>query len=147
MYRIRNLLVILLAFSFFLPLTSAEDNTYRVEGLPDDLHFETGKAYTVTLTASNYSAIANVNISVTNGSLSETEDFGELHNESLLLNGRADNAIISGGENIDSSEIANAILQIIPCCKVVPFKEDDSYWGEISGIHIYTNQKRMIRVT
>ena len=26
-------------------------------------------------------------------------------------------------------------------CKVVPFKEDDSYWGEISGIHIYTNQK------
>ena len=77
MYRIRNLLVILLAFTFFLPLTSAEDNTYRVEGLPDDLHFETGKAYTVVLTASNYSAIANVNISVTNGSLSETEDFGD----------------------------------------------------------------------
>ena len=77
MYRIRNLLVILLAVTFFLPLTLAEDNTYRVEGLPDDLHFESGKAYTVTLTASNYSAIANVNISVTNGSLSETEDFGD----------------------------------------------------------------------
>ena len=75
MYLTRNLLVILLAFSFFLPLTSAEENTYRVEGLPDDLHFATGKVYTVTLTASNYSAIANVNISVTNGSLSETETF------------------------------------------------------------------------
>ena len=77
MYHIRNLLVILLAFSIFLPLTSAEDNTYRVEGLPEDLHFETSKVYTVILTASNYSAIANVNISITNGTLSETETFEE----------------------------------------------------------------------
>ena len=79
MCHIRNLLVILLAFSIFLPLTSAEDNTYRVEGLPEDLHFETGKVYTVILTASNYSAIANVNISITNGTLSETETVSYTH--------------------------------------------------------------------
>ncbi len=77
MYTLRNSLIALLAVCLLLPLVSSEDNTYRVEGLPDNLHFETGKSYIVTLTASNNSAISMVNITVSNGTLSESEDFEE----------------------------------------------------------------------
>jgi len=75
MYYTKKSLVVLFAFCFMVQFSGAEDNTYRVEGLPEDLHFETGKVYSVGLIASNYSAISNVNISVTNGTLSETETF------------------------------------------------------------------------
>ena len=59
----------------FLPLSQAEDPVHRVDGLPDGLHFVTGTSYEITLTASNYSAISAVNITVTNGTLSETTEF------------------------------------------------------------------------
>ena len=75
MYSLRNSLILVIAICVFLPLSQAEDNVYRVEGIPDDLHYETAKVYQIDLTANNYSAIASVTITISNGTLSETEDF------------------------------------------------------------------------
>lgn len=75
MYNLRISLIVLFAFCLMFPSVADGENTYRVDGLPEDLHYETGKVYSVGLIASNYSAISNVNISVTNGTLSVTETF------------------------------------------------------------------------
>ena len=75
MYSLRNSLILVIAICVFLPLSQAEDNVYRVEGIPDDLHYETAKVYQIDLTANNYSAIASVTITISNGTLSETEEF------------------------------------------------------------------------
>ena len=74
MYSLRNSLILVIAICVFLPLSQAEDNVYRVEGIPDDLHYETAKVYPIDLTANNYSAIASVTITISNGTLSETEE-------------------------------------------------------------------------
>ena len=75
MYSLRKGLLVVLAICLFHPLSQAEDPVYRVDGLPDNLHFVTGASYEIILTASNYSAISAVNITVTNGTLSETTEF------------------------------------------------------------------------
>ncbi|MEE3242949.1 MAG: hypothetical protein VX188_03995 [Candidatus Thermoplasmatota archaeon] len=75
MYSFRKGMFVVLAFCLFLPLLQAEDSIYRVDGLPENLHFATGVSYEITLTASNYSAIASVNITVTNGTLSTSDEF------------------------------------------------------------------------
>ena len=51
MYSLRNSLILVIAICVFLPLSQAEDNVYRVEGIPDDLHYETAKVYQIDLTA------------------------------------------------------------------------------------------------
>ena len=81
MYSLRNSLVLLLAICLFLPLSQAEDNVYRVEGIPEDLHYETGKTYQIDLIANDYSAISSVNITISNGTLSQSEEFvPDVHN-------------------------------------------------------------------
>ena len=75
----------------------------------------------------------------TNGVL-KTLDYGDF-GEDLLLYGRADDTIISGGENIDPSEVIDAIKKIIPSCKIEQLKKKDSYWGEINRIYVYTKQE------
>ena len=78
MYSLRCSLVLVIAICMFLPLSQAEDNVYRVEGLPEDLHYETGKTYQIDLIVNDDSEISTVSISITNGSLSETEEFSEI---------------------------------------------------------------------
>ena len=77
MSSLRISLILVIAICIFLPLSQAEDNVYRVEGIPEDLHYETGKIYQIDLVANDDSEITSVSISVTTGSLSETEEFGE----------------------------------------------------------------------
>ena len=80
MYLLRKALFVVLAISLLFPISQADDSVYRVDGLPENLHFATGASYEMTLTASNYSAISAVNITVTNGTLSETSEFtAEVH--------------------------------------------------------------------
>ena len=69
-----------------------------------------------------------------------TSDYGEFKGD-LQIYGRADDTIISGGENIDPSEVRDAIKSIIPSCEISQFKKSDSYWGEISRLCIYTDYK------
>ena len=76
----------------------------------------------------------------TNGSF-HTFDKGSLENNYLKLNGRIDNMVISGAENIDQTEVVEAISLIGQFDRIIPFKKEDPYWGEINGVYIYTNQK------
>tara|TARA_B100001094_G_C18096987_1_gene753529 strand:+ start:748 stop:1278 length:531 start_codon:yes stop_codon:yes gene_type:complete len=75
MNNFQKSLLAIIAITLLLPLSQAEDKIYRVEGLPDDLHYSTGSTYEVMLTANDYASISEVNISVTNGSLSSTNSF------------------------------------------------------------------------
>ena len=72
---IQKSLLAIIAISLFLPMSQSEDKIYRVEGLPSDLHYSTGTSYEIILTANDYTSISEVNISVTNGSLSSTNSF------------------------------------------------------------------------
>ena len=72
---IQKSLLAIIAISLFLPISQAEDKINRVEGLPSDIHYTTGTSYEIILTANDYASISEVNISVTNGSLSSTNSF------------------------------------------------------------------------
>ena len=81
MGAIKKSLFAIIIISLFLPTLLAEDKTYRVEGLPRDLHYSTGTSYEIHVTANDYASISEVNISVTNGSLSSTDAFeADVHN-------------------------------------------------------------------
>ena len=75
MAALKKSLLAIIAISLFLPTLQAEDKIYRVDGLPSDLHYSTGATYEIHITANDYSSISEVNISVTNGSLSSTDAF------------------------------------------------------------------------
>ena len=114
MYSLRNSLIAILVICLILPLAKADENTYRVDGLPDNLHFESGKSYALSISASNYSAISKVNITVTNGTLSETEDFSpEIH--ALILSESSDGWAFYWEAPSESFVLGegNAILSII----------------------------------
>ena len=80
------------------------------------------------------------NGNLTNGEFA-TSDKGSVENNFLTLNGRLDDIVISGGENINPSEVVEAIASIAKFDKIITFKKEDPYWGEILGVYIYTNQK------
>ena len=73
MDALKKSLLAIIALSLFLPTLQAEDKIYRVDGLPSDLHYSTGNTYEIHITASDYDAISEVNITVTNGSLSSSD--------------------------------------------------------------------------
>ena len=75
MYTVRKGLLVILTICLFIPLSQANDPVYRVDGLPEDLHYTKGSSYEIVLTASDYSEISSVSIEVTNGTLSETTEF------------------------------------------------------------------------
>jgi hypothetical protein len=81
MDALKKSLLAIIAISLFLPTLQAEDKIYRVDGLPSDLHYSTGTTYEIHITANDYASISEVNISVTNGSLSSTDAFeADIHN-------------------------------------------------------------------
>ena len=81
MGALKKSLLAIFVISLFLPTLQAEDKIYRVDGLPSDLHYSTGTTYEIQVTANDYEAISEVNITVTNGSLSSTDAFeADVHN-------------------------------------------------------------------
>ena len=64
MDALQKSLLAVVAISLFLPIVQAEDKFYRIEGLPENLHYSTGKSYEIVLTANDYASISEVNISV-----------------------------------------------------------------------------------
>ena len=67
-------LVLIFALCLLIPSSQAEDSVYRVDGLPENLYYETAKVYKIDLAANEYSDISSVNITITNGTLSPSED-------------------------------------------------------------------------
>ena len=129
MYSLRNSLILVIAICAFLPLSQAEDNVYRVEGIPDDLHYETAKVYLIDLTANNYSAIASVTITISNGTLSETEEVTP-DVQSLELDGSDAGWTFYWEAPSESFELGDgeAILSIV-------FKEEDgSVWSSFDSV-------------
>ena len=84
MGALKKSLLTIIAISLFLPTLQAEDRIYRVDGLPSDLHYSTGTTYEIQVTANDYEAISEVNITVTNGSLSSTDSFESDVNNLIL---------------------------------------------------------------
>ena len=74
MNSLKRSLVLVFALCLLLPFSQAEDGVYRVDGLPEDLYYETGKVYQIDLAANEYSEISSINITVTNGTLSPSEE-------------------------------------------------------------------------
>jgi len=69
-----------------------------------------------------------------------SNDLGDLKDGYLYINGRFDELIISGGENIDPSEAISTLKAIYRFNKIESFRKKDSHWGEILGLYIYTNR-------
>ena len=127
MSLLRNSLILVFAVCIFLPLSQA-DNVYRVEGLPEDLHYTTGKSYQIDLIANNYTAISSVNITISNGTLSESE--GTDGSQNLLLSSSDTGWTFYWKAPSESFELGEgqAVLSII-------FEESDgAVWGSFDSV-------------
>jgi len=129
MYSLRKGLLVVLAICLFLPLSQAEDPVYRVDGLPDSLHFVTGTSYEITLTASNYSAIAAVNITVTNGTLSETTEFtADVHQ--LVLSSSNDGWTFNWQAPEESFELGEGEAEL----SIIFEDQDGGVWSSYNSV-------------
>jgi len=128
MYRLRDYLILMFAICLFLPSVQAEDKLYRVDGIPDNLHYETGKSYQIDITASSLN-VSYIVVTITNGTLSETEDFGESLLELNLTEG-SDEWIFHWQAPTESFDLGegNAELAIV-------FREaDGNIWSTFNSI-------------
>ena len=79
----------------------------------------------------------------------ESTDIGELSAGFLKVNGRADEVIISGGENISLILVEEKIRELIPNQEIIAFALPDEVWGEklclgsTSNISIEVIKKRI----
>ena len=60
----------------------------------------------------------------------ETSDLGEYENNRLLVIGRSDDVIISGGENLSLSAIENSLTLAFPNMQFAAFAIEDPQWGQ-----------------
>lgn len=61
-------------------------------------------------------------------------DIGRIENDKLIVEGRSDDVIISGGENISLSALEDALHQNFPNKSFAAFSVDDSQWG--AALHV-----------
>ncbi len=129
MYSLRKGLLVVLAICLFLPLSQAGDPVHRVDGLPDNLHFVAGKSYEITLTASNYSAISAVNISVTNGTLSESSEFtADVHQ--LVLSSSNDGWTFNWQAPEESFELGEGEAEL----SIIFEDQDGGIWSSYNSV-------------
>jgi O-succinylbenzoic acid--CoA ligase len=60
----------------------------------------------------------------------ETNDLGEYSNDQLIVIGRSDDVIISGGENLSLSTVENSLSLVFPDTQFAAFAVEDSQWGQ-----------------
>jgi O-succinylbenzoic acid--CoA ligase len=60
----------------------------------------------------------------------ETSDLGEYNNNHLVVLGRSDDVIISGGENLSLSTVENSLGTAFPDIQFAAFAVEDSQWGQ-----------------
>ena len=68
-------------------------------------------------------------ISLNNGWY-ETSDLGEYENNQLVVLGRSDDVIISGGENLSLSAVENSLGIAFPDIQFAAFAVEDPQWGQ-----------------
>ena len=60
----------------------------------------------------------------------ETNDLGEYVNDHLVVIGRADDVIISGGENLSLNAVENSLSLAFPNTQFAAFAIEDPQWGQ-----------------
>jgi O-succinylbenzoic acid--CoA ligase len=60
----------------------------------------------------------------------ETNDLGEYKNDHLVIIGRSDDVIISGGENISLNAVENSLSLEFPNVQFAAFATEDPQWGQ-----------------
>jgi O-succinylbenzoic acid--CoA ligase len=60
----------------------------------------------------------------------ETSDLGEYENDRLVVIGRADDVIISGGENLSLNAVENSLGIAFPETQFAAFAIEDPQWGQ-----------------
>ena len=60
----------------------------------------------------------------------ETSDLGEVVNDKLVVLGRADDVIVSGGENISLNAVENSLAVAFPQLQTAAFSVEDPQWGQ-----------------
>jgi O-succinylbenzoic acid--CoA ligase len=60
----------------------------------------------------------------------ETNDLGEYVNDHLVVIGRSDDVIISGGENLSLIAVENSLSQAFPDIQFAAFSFEDPQWGQ-----------------
>jgi O-succinylbenzoic acid--CoA ligase len=64
----------------------------------------------------------------------ETNDLGHYDNQQLVVTGRADDVIISGGENLSLNAVENSLSVAFPTTLFAAFSVEDPQWGQ--SLHI-----------
>ncbi len=60
----------------------------------------------------------------------ETNDLGEYDNDHLVVIGRSDDVIISGGENLSLNAVENSLSLAFPDIQFAAFAAEDPQWGQ-----------------
>ena len=60
----------------------------------------------------------------------ETSDLGEFNNDQLVVIGRSDDVIISGGENLSLNAVENSLSLAFPDTQFAAFAVEDPQWGQ-----------------
>ena len=74
-----------------------------------------------------------LNLDLTNGWF-ETNDLGEFVGDKLVVIGRVDDVIISGGENLSLNNVENILNESFPDIQFAAFCVEDPQWGQ--SLHI-----------
>jgi O-succinylbenzoic acid--CoA ligase len=74
-----------------------------------------------------------LNLDLTDGWF-ETNDLGEFVDDKLVVIGRADDVIISGGENLSLNNVENILNESFPDIQFAAFCVEDPQWGQ--SLHI-----------
>jgi len=75
------------------------------------------------------SAVLASSIAVNDGWF-ETNDLGEYDNDHLVVIGRSDDVIISGGENLSLNAVENSLSLAFPDTQFAAFAVEDPQWGQ-----------------
>ena len=67
---------------------------------------------------------------VVNDGWYETNDLGEYDNDHLVVIGRSDDVIISGGENLSLNAVENSLSLAFPDVQFAAFATEDPQWGQ-----------------
>ena len=69
----------------------------------------------------------------------KTSDLGELNDDKLTVLGRADDVIITGGENLSLSFVESILIQNFPGLEFAAFAVNDPQWGQMLHVAVVGN--------
>jgi O-succinylbenzoic acid--CoA ligase len=65
-----------------------------------------------------------------------TNDLGEFIDDKLVVMGRSDDVIITGGENLSLNNVESTLIEHFPALQVAAFSVEDPQWGQTLHIAV-----------